>query len=70
MSEVIAWYITYGDESGYDNALFFKTEQAAHDAIDEMQRINDEEGLVFHTYRGHRPIPLTLSDIKEKFEDV
>jgi hypothetical protein len=71
MSEpAIAWYITYGDDAGYNNVLFFKTEQAAWDAVDEMNRINDEEEHVYNTYRGFRPTPLTASDIKERFEDV
>lgn len=68
--QAVAWYITYGDDSGHVNVLFFKTEQAAWDAVDEINRINDEEDLIYHTYRGFRPTPLLPTDIKERFEDV
>lgn len=67
--EPIAWYITYGTEYGYNDVLFFRTEQAAHDAIEEMDRINEEEGNIYEFPRGNVPTPLYLKDIKEKFEE-
>ena len=65
----LAWYITFSDEEGSDNVLFFKTEEAAWGALAEMERINEEEGLFFHTYRGNRPTPLLPKDINDRFVD-
>lgn len=64
----IAWYITFGDDYGYNSVLFFETEEAARDAIHQMQEINEEEGLIYHTYRGNQPLPLFKSAIKAKFD--